>query len=207
MSVLDRLASALGRNDERPNVALAHELAEKPDMAAIKELVGALQSGTTAQQNDAIKVLYELAEQRPELFGPADLDAFLATLTSRNNRLLWGGMTALAAAAVTQHKALARSVPEIVAAADRGSVIAKDQAIRLLCTLARSGHSEVLPVLLARLEDAAPNQFPTYAEEILAVSDASSRPKLAAIIEQRMPQVAGEAKQKRLAKVLRELAK
>jgi len=67
MSVLGKLASALDRNDERPNVELAEALAAKPDKAAIAELVAALSGGTTAQQNDAIKVLYEIGERKPEL--------------------------------------------------------------------------------------------------------------------------------------------
>ena len=38
MSVRDQLASALGRNDERPNVALAEHLAAAQDHAGIAEL-------------------------------------------------------------------------------------------------------------------------------------------------------------------------
>lgn len=48
MSVLGKLASALGRNDEQPNVELAEALVAKPDRAAIAELAGALSAGTTA---------------------------------------------------------------------------------------------------------------------------------------------------------------
>ena len=55
MSVLGRLASALGRNDERPNVQLAETLAASADAAAIAELVAAL-AGKAAVANDAIKV-------------------------------------------------------------------------------------------------------------------------------------------------------
>ena len=65
MSVLGKLASALGRNDERPNVELAEALVVKPDKAAIAELAAALSNGTVAQQNDAIKVLYEIGERNP----------------------------------------------------------------------------------------------------------------------------------------------
>ena len=62
MSILSRLASALGRNDERPNVELAEALAARPDAAAVAELVAAL-SGPVATANDAIKVLYELGSR------------------------------------------------------------------------------------------------------------------------------------------------
>src|SRR3569623_3160402 len=94
MSVLDRLASALERNDERPNVELAEALVAKPDKRAIAELTEALSSGTTAQQNEAIKVLHEIGERVPELVA-RHAEAFLALLKSRNNRNVWGAMSAI----------------------------------------------------------------------------------------------------------------
>ena len=54
MSVLDKLASALERNDERPNVELAAALVAKPDKKAIAVLADALSTGSIAIQNDAI---------------------------------------------------------------------------------------------------------------------------------------------------------
>ena len=89
MSVLGRLASALERNDERPNVELAEALVAKPDKAAIVELADALSAGTVAQQNDAIKVLYEIGERKPELVAP-HAEALFALLKSKNNRNVCG---------------------------------------------------------------------------------------------------------------------
>ena len=106
MSVLGRLASALDRNDERPNVKLAEALVTKPDKAAIAELVAALSGGTVAQQNDAIKVLYEIGERKPELVAP-HADAFLALLGSKNNRNVWGAMSAIDAIAAVKNKEVA----------------------------------------------------------------------------------------------------
>jgi HEAT repeat protein len=208
LSVLDMLASALGRNDERPNVALAEALAAAPDPNAIRELIGALATGSAAIRHDAIKVLYELGERRPELFGAADVAAFVATLASRSNRLVWGAVSALAAVAGTHHELVVKRLPEILAAADKGSVIAKDKAVAVLVTLAGKGHAkDVLPMLLQRLADAAPNQFPTYAEGAATVVDAAHRPELIAVIEKRLPSVVGEAKIRRLEKLLHKLVK
>ena len=52
-AVLGRLATAPGRNDERPNVELAEEIAARGDKAAIRELVGvaALGWGVAATTN------------------------------------------------------------------------------------------------------------------------------------------------------------
>ena len=86
MSVLDRLASALDRNDERPNVELAEALVAKPDKAAIALLADALSIGTVAVQNDAIKVLYEIGGRAPELVAP-HAEALFALLGSKNNAM------------------------------------------------------------------------------------------------------------------------
>lgn len=207
MSLLPRLANALGRNDERPNVELAEALAAKPDKGAIAELVGTLSTGTPAVRSDAIKVLYELGERRPELLD-GHAGAFFETLGSRNNRMVWGGLSALAAVATTQAAALAARLPEILAAADRSSVIAKDKTMSILAQLAGAGFADkALPILLDRLEGAAPNQFPMYAEFAAPVVDAAHRARLKTILETRLANIPQPAKRVRIGKVLRQLGK
>lgn len=205
MSVLGRLASALGRNDERPNVELGEEIARTGNKAAVRELVGALSGGTVAVQNDALKALYETAARWPDLVAP-HLDAFVALLQSRNNRNVWGALQAIETLTPVRAKKVAAALPEILAAADKGSVIAHDKAIGILVRLTAAGHGDVaLPAALTRLGAAAPNQFPTYAEEIAAVADAEARLMLTAIVEDRLPRVVGRAKRARLEKLLRKL--
>jgi hypothetical protein len=206
MSVLDRLASALGRNDERPNVELAQALASKPDEKAIAELVEALSAGTSAQQNDAIKVLYELGERAPDLVAP-HAEAFLALLSSKNNRNVWGAMQALDAVAQQDPDAVFAALPQILAAADRGSVIAKDKAMSILTQLASVGlASQVMPIFLARLEGSAPNQFPMYAEFGALVMDEAHKDAFVSILLARVGKFA-PAKRARVEKVLRKLSK
>ena len=206
-SVLDQLASALGRNDEEPNVELAEKLAASPDKAAIAELVAALKTGTIAVANDAIKVLYELGERRPELIAE-HTDAFFATLLSKNNRLVWGGMSALDTIATVSAPALAKRLPEILAAADKGSVIAKDKAVSILAKLAGAGHGDkALPALFAMVETAAVNQLPMYAEMAAPAIDRSHQAAFTAIITKRLQTIEQPAKRARLEKLLRKLAK
>ena len=206
MSVAGRLASALGRNDERPNVELAEALATKPDKAAISELVGLLTTGTTAQQNDAIKVLYELGALKPAAIGP-HLPAFLLLCKSKNNRNVWGALQAVDTVVGEDPKAVLKALPDILSAADMGSVIAKDKAMSILSQLAVAGHGRaVLPVFLERLNASADNQFPMYAEFGAPVVDAGHRARLVAIIEARLPNLP-PAKQARLGKLLRKLSK
>jgi hypothetical protein len=207
VSVLSRLASALGRNDERPNVELAEALVANPDKPAIAELVSALSTSPMAVRKDAIKVLYELGERRPELLD-GHADAFFKALDSRDNRMVWGGLSALAAIATTQAGTVATRLPEILAAADKSSVIAKDKAMSILAQLAAAGFSETaLPVLLDRLESAAPNQFPMYAEIAAPVVDAAHKARLTAILQARQAGIPQPAKRARVEKVLRKLDK
>src|SRR5512147_2818588 len=98
MSVLDKLAHSLGRRDEVPNQELARDLAARKDKAGIHEIAENLWNKDRNIQADCIKVLYEVGYMEPKLIADYAED-FAKLLRSKNNRLVWGGMTALAAVA------------------------------------------------------------------------------------------------------------
>ena len=98
MSVLQKLASALDRSDEVPNQLLAKEIASSGDKVAVQELVDNLANKNKDIQSDCIKVLYEIGDIKPDLIA-GYVDTFVKLLGSRNNRLVWGAMTALGAVA------------------------------------------------------------------------------------------------------------
>ncbi len=205
MSVLSKLACSLGRADEQANVALAEALVKKRDASAIKELASALTGGTKAVQNDAIKVLYEVGSRKPELVA-SHVSTFLALLKSGNNRNVWGALQALESIAELRAKDLARHLPDILYAADKGSVIAKDKAIAILVKLSASGFAkDALPLLLARLKDAAPNQFPMYAEQAASVITPAHSSTFKTILNARLAKIVQPAKRKRIEKVLKAL--
>jgi len=58
MSVVNRLASQLHRDDEAPNIELAHELAKDKNHSAIEEIIEHLASKDKNIQSDCIKVAY-----------------------------------------------------------------------------------------------------------------------------------------------------
>ena len=64
MSVLDRLASSLGRRDEVPNQILAKQIVAKNDKVAVKELAENLSNKDKNIQSDCIKFLYVIGEQK-----------------------------------------------------------------------------------------------------------------------------------------------
>src|SRR2546422_884291 len=94
MSALEKIASMQGRRDEVPNQELAKELAAKADRKGIKEIADNLWNKDKNIQADCIKVLYEIGYLKPELIGGYVSD-FVKLLSSKNNRLVWGAMTAL----------------------------------------------------------------------------------------------------------------
>jgi hypothetical protein len=133
------------------------------------------------------------------------LAAFLALLGSRNNRLVWGAMHAVASVTSLKPKEVAAALPAILAAADNGSVIARDHCISILAHLARSGHKPALPILLDRLEHAAPNQFPMYCELALPAIGRADAGRFRAILETRLKKIDAPAKRARVEKVLTKL--
>lgn len=205
MTVADRLAGAMDRRDEAPNVALAEDLAGKGDKAGIAELVQLVREGTPRQRNDAMKVLYEIGARSPDLIGAYCPD-FIHALGSKANRQVWGAMAALDTVAELRAAEIAAELPKVIEAADRGSVIAKDRCTSLLVKLARSGYAEkAVPILVDRLKDAAPNQFPTYAEETAAVITPEAKPGLLAVIRARLDGIVQKTKRERMEKLLAKL--
>lgn len=202
MSVLERLAGAMDRRDERPNVELAEDIVARHDSAAVAELAGAVRSGTARQANDALKVLYEIGTRDPALVG-GQSPVFIQALGSANNRTRWTGMMALDTVAETRAEALVADLPAILEAADRGSVIAKDRCNSILVKLARAGYADkAVPLLVERLRHAAPNQFPSYAEAMAPVLPPEARPGFLAVLRDRLGKIGQESKRKRVEKLL-----
>lgn len=204
MSVLGRLASALGRNDEQPNIALAVELEQSRDRKAVKELAEAILGANGAVASDAIKVLYELGERRAALIAP-HADAFLAAMKSRNNRLVWGAISALDTLAGPYPELVAPHLSDIMEAAENGSVIAKDKAVSILAKLAaRKGAAPTAwGWLIAILKTSAINQTPMYAEMALTAAPANDGKALAKVLRRRLDEIPQPAKRKRIEKVLK----
>ncbi|MBX3529496.1 MAG: hypothetical protein KF849_02745 [Rhizobiaceae bacterium] len=208
MSVLLRLASALGRNDEVPNQELAAQLAGSGDAAAVAELAAGAMRGPKPIRHDAIKVLYEIGDRRPELIAP-HRDGFVALLQERDNRMIWGALCALDTLARTEPDFIATHLAAILDAADRSSVIAMDRTMSMLAKLAaRPGTGRFAwERMMAALRTSAVNQTPMYAEFALAAATANNPAELAEVVRHRLDGIGQPAKRARLEKVLRKLEK
>lgn len=206
IAVAEKLASAQGRRDEAPNIKLAEELVQARERQAIQDLAALLETGKSDQQSDAIKVLYEIGARSPDLISPHTA-LFVRQLEHGNNRMVWGALTALAHIATVEPDIVAASLDDILTAADAGSVIAKDQAVQILIVLKKHPQTESVAasLLLDRLEAAATNQFPMYAERIAPVMEANEYPRFRTILTRRLDASMPESKRRRIEKVLAKL--
>ena len=206
MTVLNQLSSALGQRDEKPNQELAAKIASKKDHSAIQELVDNLNNSSKAIQSDCIKVLYEVGEQAPDLIQQYDR-AFLQLLNSKNNRLVWGAMTALDTISSINPKGIYNNLGKILEIADKGSVITKDHTVNILIKLSthEKYRNETIPLLLEQLKISAINQLPMYAERALPFIRSSDLKIFAEVLSDRLNDIEKESKRKRMEKVIRKL--
>ena len=187
MTTLQRIAYYQNRRDEVPNQELAKELAAKKDRKGIREIADNLWNKNSQIQSDCLKVLYEIGYLRPELVAPYAED-FLKLLHSRNNRQVWGAMIALSTVADLQADAIYPHVEDIQQMMDHGSVITRDNGVRVLALVAsqNTAHSkDIFPHLLRHLETCRPKDVPQHAEKIAVAVNARNKQQFVAVLEKR----------------------
>ena len=204
--MIDRLASRLGRNDEAPNIALAEYICQSNDAAGIGEIVDGFKGKDKAVANDCIKVLYEIGERKPELIADYAND-FITFLRSKNNRLAWGSMTALAKIAEIAAARIYEKLPVVIAAYEDGSVITVDNSISVFAGLCRASSEYsvvVLPIVLAHLGKCRPKDVPQHAERASVCFSVENANEFAGVLRARIPQLSHSG-QARLIKLMARL--
>ena len=207
MSVLDQLASSLGRRDEVPNQELARELAIKKDRKGIRELAENLWNKDKNIQADCIKVLYEVGAIEPKLIANY-ADDFVKCLRSRNNRLVWGGMTALGEVAKADPDVVFKYLSEIKKAKETGSVITVDNAISTLAYTAAAKEeytNAIFPYLLKHLSGCRPKEVPQHVEKTLPAVTASNKMDFINVLEKRLEDLSGSGLS-RVKKVIKQVS-
>jgi hypothetical protein len=204
--VLDRIAFFQNRHDEVPNQQLAKELAETENRVGIKEIVANLQNKNQNVQSDCLKVLYEIGYLKPNLISDYAQD-FLALLKSKNNRMVWGAMIALATIADKKPKEIYAKLGDITAAMEKGTLITLVWGTKALAKVAaadKTYNQQIFPLLTAQLKKCLPRDVPMYAESILPAIDAKNKLEFLSILETRKPEMA-VSQLARLKKVIKSL--
>lgn len=206
MTVLNRLATAFNRRDEVPNVELAQEIARTNETRAVKELVDNLSNKDKNIQADCIKVLYEVGARKPTLIAGYYRE-FGHLLESKNNRLVWGAMTALDYIALSEPKGVYSFLAKILDEAKSGTVITRDHAVGILAKLGtlEQYSGKCVPLLIEQLAGCPHNQFPMYAEMSVQVATDKNRKALQKVMTSRLEGLEKESQKKRIAKVLKRL--
>jgi len=207
MSVLEKLATSLGRRDEVPNQELARRIAHERNTAAVQELVDNLAHKNKAIQSDCIKVLYEIGGVNPDLIAKYYRE-FGKLLESKHNRLVWGAMIALDTIALKEAKAIYGMLSLILRVADSsGSVIARDHAVGILVKLGtlKPYKRNSVALLIEQLMSCPNNQFAMYVEMSVPAIDADNRKRFRQVMETRLPELEKDSQKKRVEKVLKKL--
>jgi len=193
MSILNRLASPQNRRDEVPNQELARDLVASKDKNGIREVAENLWNKDKNIQADCIKVLYEVGYLEPKLIAEYAED-FLRLLKSKNNRLVWGGMIALAEVAKANPDAIFKNLDAIKKAKETGSVITIDNAISALALTASANpkyNKDIFPYLLSHLSSCRPKEVPQYAERTFPAVNTGNKSEFVKLLEKRMEDVSG----------------
>ncbi len=193
MSILNRLASSQNRRDEVPNQELARDLATRKDKAGIREIAENLWNKDKKIQADCIKVLYEVGHIEPKLIAGYAED-FVKLLKSKDNRLVWGAMTALAEVAKADADVVFKNLDAIKKAKETGSVITIDNAISALAftSAANDKYGKVIfPYLLQHLSSCRPKEVPQHSERTFPAVNSKNKNEFVKILEKRVEDLNG----------------
>jgi hypothetical protein len=206
MSVLDKIAFFMNRRDEVPNQQLAKELVQTENRVGIAEIAANLQNKNKNVQSDCLKVLYEIGYLKPDFIADYTPD-FLGLLKSKNNRLVWGGMIALATVADKKPHEIYAKLGDVTAAMDKGTLITLVWGTKALAKVAAADKSysqKIFPLLIMQLTKCLPRDVPMHAESILPAVIAENKQEFLSIIEARKPKMTA-AQLARLKKVSKNL--
>ena len=202
--MLEFLACRLGRNDEVPNVELAEKLCGSMNKKGIREIVRGLKSNDQAVANDCSKVLHVIGQRKPTLIA-AYADDFLTALSSKNNRIVWGSMQALACITPWAPDTIYRRLPEVLAAYEKGSVITIDHSISVfahLCNANDDYRTRIFPILLAHLAKCRAKEIPQHAERMAVCIDSANKKAFIKALEARLHELS-ETQNRRVMKLMK----
>ena len=207
MTIIDKLATSLNRRDEVPNQELAKKIAASNDTNAIREIFENLSNKNKGIQSDCIKVIDETGRLKPKLIAPY-IDQIINLLVSKNNRLQWGAMAALDSITNDFPKKIHAVLPEIISAADHGTVITNDHCVGILIKLcAIPGYTDVFSLLNERLLICPTNQLPMYAENAFPVITDQNKSTFIRTLRSRLGEIEKDTKRLRVERVIKKVNK
>lgn len=169
MSYIEKTAYHRNIRNEIPNQELAKELAETDNIDGVNEIAEYLYDKNKSISSDCIKVLYETGYLKPELI-QQHVDVFLDLLSSKINRMVWGGMIALSTIAQLKADEIFQKIDFVLDIIVKGTVITQVSGIMTLVGVAladKKYKEKLLPILFDYLEKCRPVDFAKRTETIL----------------------------------------
>ena len=202
------LSSSQGLKGNEANISLAREILASDNQIAVKELVENLSNKNKNIQSDCIKTLYEIGYLKPELIADYHGD-FIKLLTSKNNRLIWGGMIALSTITDLKHTEIFASLNTIMDTVNRGSVIAIDAGVEILARLNKYAKyfNVTEPLLMEQLWKCPIKQLPMYIEKSIASIGKDGKEIYLTLIERRKKECDNYSQVKRLEKSFNQISR
>lgn len=204
--MIEKTASFIGSNDEGPNIKLALELISSKNADGIREIAGGLNNPNQSIAHACIKVLYEIGEREPSLISPFVLD-FIRQLKSRNNRLVWGAMTALSKIAALEPHTIYNNLDSVIKAYQGGSVITIDNSISVFAELVNAApeyESKIFPLIIKHLETCRPKEVGQHAERAFVCVNGKNAFMFKQILQKRYDSLT-DAQKKRVNKLLNKI--
>jgi len=170
-----------------PNQELARELAETENRDGIREIAQNLWHKNKSVQSDCVKVLYEIGYINPDLIS-GYIDGFLKLLKSKTNRMVLGGMIALATIAENKPAEIWAKINDVIYAVENGTLITVVWGIKTLARVASTNkkYSErIFPFLIENLKNSIPRDLLLHAESTLPAVDSENKKEFLAVLDSR----------------------
>ncbi|MBN2878354.1 MAG: hypothetical protein JXN65_01880 [Clostridia bacterium] len=205
---MEFLSSAQNTNVQQANIDLAKMLAESKDANLIREIAENLHNKDKAVAGDCIKVLYELGKLKPELIAGYIAD-YLELLSSKNNRMVWGAMYAIAQSAPYRIKEVNDNFNMIIKAYETGSVITIDSAIVVFANVAKASvpnSKKAFDIIIKHLKTCRPKEIPQHSKKAFLCINSENCDEFESVLTERYSELSASQK-KRVDKVLAKIEK
>jgi len=205
MNWISKIAWYRNIRSEIPNQELARELAETENADGIKEISEYLNDKNSSVSSDCIKVLYEIGYLKPESIQHY-VNTFLSLLESKNNRMVWGGMIALATIARLKADEIFKQIDLVLLTIKKGTLITEVWGIKTLVGVSMNCDQykeRLLPVLFEFLEKCRPIDFATRVETLLPVIVTTEEKEIFGRIIELKKDELSEAQRKKLLTILK----
>ncbi|MDH5716809.1 MAG: hypothetical protein OEZ22_04110 [Spirochaetia bacterium] len=171
MKWINKISFHQNVRNETPNRELAKELYITNNIDGIKEISEYLFDKNKSIASDCIAVLYEIGYKKPDLISNY-LNTFLQLLESKNNRMVWGAMIAIANISTLKAKEIFKNIDIILNVMKNGTLITEVWGIKALVGISSTDDNiknKLLATIILYLENSRPIDFSSRLEVIIPI--------------------------------------